>query len=72
MFVRIGGMGNDAVDLKESALLEFLRGGNVNAKGEPKEEVEVFLIMKILNVFIIHSCLKVVLLQIIFIIDYQE
>lgn len=42
MFVRIGGMGNDAVDLKETALLEFLRGGNVNAKGEPKEEVEVF------------------------------
>ena len=42
MFVRIGGMGNDAVDLKESALLEFLRGGNVDTKGEPKEEVEVF------------------------------
>jgi len=42
MFVRIGGMGNEAVELKESALLEFLRGGNVNAKGEPKEEIEVF------------------------------
>jgi len=42
MFVRIGGMGNEAVELKEGAFLEFLRGGNVNAKGEPKEEIEVF------------------------------
>ena len=42
MFVRIGGMGKDAVELRDGALLEYLRGGNVNGKGEPKEEVEVF------------------------------
>ena len=42
MFVRIGGMGNEASELSTSALLEFLRGGNVTAAGEPKEEIEVF------------------------------
>ena len=42
MFVRIGGMGNEAIELKEGALLEYLRGGNLNAKGEPKEQLEVF------------------------------
>ena len=42
MFVRIGGMGSEAMELPESAFLEFLRGGSVSAKGEPKEAIEVF------------------------------